>query len=301
MCSSDLKRQIERQLNLRFLEYCTLPLLRCGKVHLKDSQRGKRVAIGKRIQPGAENHILPYAPRHCRSKLVFHIAAAHRHEGAKVSPHWVHRPLHVPRMPRPNQPHCNRIVQNRRIIHQHVRSPANGHAHSGFAGFPYLHEFKFRGVRQPPQPRTINPMSWIGWALLSAAFAAATALLAKVGVAHVDSNLATALRTTVVVVFAWGVALVLSKPGSGLLGEIRLLDRRTLLFLTLSGLATGLSWLCYFRALQLGPASRVAPLDKLSVPLVIVFAWLLLGEKLTPPAIVGGLLITAGAVVIALG
>ena len=144
-------------------------------------------------------------------------------------------------------------------------------------------------------------MSWIGWALLSAAFAAATALLAKVGVAHVDSNLATALRTTVVVVFAWGVALVLSKPGSGLLGEIRLLDRRTLLFLTLSGLATGLSWLCYFRALQLGPASRVAPLDKLSVPLVIVFAWLLLGEKLTPPAIVAGLLITAGAVVIVLG
>ena len=79
------------------------------------------------------------------------------------------------------------------------------------------------------------------------------------------------------------------------------LDRRTLLFLTLSGLATGLSWLCYFRALQLGPASRVAPLDKLSVPLVMVFAWLLLGEKLTPSAIVGGLLITAGAVVMVMG
>jgi transporter family protein len=79
------------------------------------------------------------------------------------------------------------------------------------------------------------------------------------------------------------------------------LDRRTLLFLTLSGLATGLSWLCYFRALQLGPASRVAPIDKLSVPLVILFAWLLLGEKLTPPTLIGGLLITAGAVVIALG
>ena len=144
-------------------------------------------------------------------------------------------------------------------------------------------------------------MTWIGWALLSAAFAAATALLAKVGVAHVDSNLATALRTSVVVVFAWGIALALSKPGAGLLGEIRSLDRRTLLFLALSGLATGLSWLCYFRALQLGPASRVAPLDKLSVPLVIVFAWLLLGEKLTPSAVAGGLLITAGAVVIALG
>jgi transporter family protein len=144
-------------------------------------------------------------------------------------------------------------------------------------------------------------MSWIGWALLSAAFAAATALLAKVGVAHVDSNLATALRTSVVVVFAWGIVLALGKPGMGGLAEIRSLDHRTLLFLTLSGLATGLSWLCYFRALQLGPASRVAPLDKLSVPLVMVFAWLLLGEKLTPPAIVGGLLITAGAMVIALG
>ncbi|MGA3071467.1 MAG: EamA family transporter [Terracidiphilus sp.] len=144
-------------------------------------------------------------------------------------------------------------------------------------------------------------MSWIGWALLSAAFAAATALLAKVGVAHVDSNLATALRTSVVVVFAWGIALILAKPEAGLWGEIRSLDRRTLLFLALSGLATGLSWLCYFRALQLGPASRVAPLDKLSVPLVMLFAWLLLGEKLNASALAGGLLITAGAMVIALG
>lgn len=138
-------------------------------------------------------------------------------------------------------------------------------------------------------------MSWIGWALLSALFAAATALLAKVGVAHVDSNLATAIRTTVVVIFAWGIALSLGKHG-----EIRLLDRKTVLFLTLSGLATGMSWLCYFRALQLGPASRVAPLDKLSVPLVMLFAWLLLGEKLNPAAIVGGLLITAGAIVMVL-
>jgi transporter family protein len=144
-------------------------------------------------------------------------------------------------------------------------------------------------------------MSWIGWALLSAAFAAATALLAKVGVAHVDSNLATALRTTVVVVFAWGMALALARPGAGLAAEIRSLDRRTLLFLTLSGLATGLSWICYFRALQLGPASRVAPLDKLSVPLVMLAAWLLLGEKLTASTVAGGLLITAGAIVIVLG
>jgi transporter family protein len=139
-------------------------------------------------------------------------------------------------------------------------------------------------------------MSWIGWALLSAVFAAATALLAKVGVAHVDSNLAMALRTTVVLVFAWGIALALGKHG-----EIRSLDRRTVLFLVLSGLATGLSWLCYFRALQLGPASRVAPLDKLSVPLVMVMAWLLLGERLTAPVVAGGLLITAGAIVMVLG
>ena len=147
-----------------------------------------------------------------------------------------------------------------------------------------------------PSPHTIKCMTWIGWALLSAVFAAATALLAKVGVAHVDSNLATAIRTTVVLVFAWAIALALGKHG-----EIRMLDQRTLLFLVLSGMATGLSWLCYFRALQLGAASRVAPLDKLSVPLVMVFAWLLLGEKLTVPTVAGGLLITAGAVVMVLG
>ncbi len=139
-------------------------------------------------------------------------------------------------------------------------------------------------------------MTWVFWALLSAVFAAATALLAKVGVAHVDSNLAMALRTTVVVVFAWAIALALGKHG-----EIRSLDRRTIFFLTLSGLATGLSWICYFRALQLGPASRVAPLDKLSVPLVIVFAVLFLGEKLNTAAVIGGLLITAGAIVMVLG
>jgi len=138
-------------------------------------------------------------------------------------------------------------------------------------------------------------MSWIGWALLSAVFAAATALLAKVGVAHIDSNLATAVRTSVVVVFAWGIALALGKHG-----ELRQLDRKTVLFLVLSGLATGLSWLCYFRALQLGPASRVAPLDKLSVVFVLVFAALFLGERVTSATVAGALLIAAGAVILAL-
>jgi transporter family protein len=138
-------------------------------------------------------------------------------------------------------------------------------------------------------------MTWIGWALLSALFAAATAILAKVGVAHIDSNLATAIRTTVVVVFAWAIALALGKHN-----ELRQVDGRAWLFLGLSGLGTGLSWLCYFRALQLGPASRVAPLDKMSVVLVMVFAAVFLGEKLSPLAVVGGLLITAGAVVMVL-
>lgn len=143
-------------------------------------------------------------------------------------------------------------------------------------------------------------MNWTQWALLSAAFAAATALLAKAGVAHVDSNLAMALRTTVVVVFAWGMALALAPSGASLWTEMRGLDRRTLIFLALSGLATGLSWICYFRALQMGPASRVAPLDKLSVPLVMLLAWLLFGERFNAPALVGGLLITAGAMLLAL-
>jgi bacterial/archaeal transporter family protein len=137
--------------------------------------------------------------------------------------------------------------------------------------------------------------SWIVWAILAAVFAAATALLAKVGVAHVDSNLATAVRTSVVVVFTWAITFALGKHG-----ELRDLDRKTVLYLSLSGIATGLSWLCYFRAIQLGPVSRVAPLDKLSVPLVMVLAWFLLGEKLNATAIAGGLLITAGAVVMTL-
>jgi transporter family protein len=137
-------------------------------------------------------------------------------------------------------------------------------------------------------------MTWLLWAILSAIFAAATALLAKVGVAGIDSNLATAIRTTVVFVFAWAVALAFEKHHA-----IAQIDRRSWLFLVLSGLCTGLSWICYFRALQLGPASSVAPIDKLSVVLVIVFAWLLLGEHLSVLKLVGGSLITIGAILIA--
>jgi bacterial/archaeal transporter family protein len=117
-------------------------------------------------------------------------------------------------------------------------------------------------------------MNWILWALLSVFFAGITAVLAKIGVAGVDSNLATAVRTTVVLVFTWAIALATS-PASALRG----LSQRTLGFLALSGIATGLSWLCYFRALQLGQASRVAPVDKLSVVFAIALAAVVVGES----------------------
>ena len=137
-------------------------------------------------------------------------------------------------------------------------------------------------------------MTWVFWALLSAVFAGATALLAKVGVAGIDSNLATAIRTTVIVLFTWAIALGLEKHNA--IAEI---SRRSWLFLVLSGICTGLSWLCYFRALQLGPSSSVAPVDKLSVVFVILGAWLFLGENLTPLKIGGASLITIGAIILA--
>src|SRR5271168_716144 len=137
-------------------------------------------------------------------------------------------------------------------------------------------------------------MNWLFWAILSAVFAAATVLLAKVGVAGIDSNLATAIRTTVILVFTWGIALGLEKHHG--LAEI---SKRSWVFLVLSGVCTGLSWLCYFRALQIGPASSVAPVDKLSVVLVILGAWLFLGEHLTPVKAIGGSLVTLGAVILA--
>jgi transporter family protein len=138
-------------------------------------------------------------------------------------------------------------------------------------------------------------MNWLGWALWSAVFAALTAILAKIGVAGVDSTLATAVRTCVVLVFTW-IMVWVNPAARGLSG----LTPRNWGFLALSGIATGLSWLCYFRALQMGQASRVAPIDKLSVALVIVLGTLVLGERMTWAKGIGGLLIVAGAVVIAL-
>ena len=137
-------------------------------------------------------------------------------------------------------------------------------------------------------------MNWIHWSLLSALFAGITAVLAKAGVSGVNPNLATAIRTTVVLVFTWGIAMATTRPAA-------LLDfsRKTWVFLILSGIATGLSWLCYFRALQLGDASRVAPVDKLSVIFAIGFAALFLREKITPQHLIGGAFIACGAILLA--
>lgn len=139
-------------------------------------------------------------------------------------------------------------------------------------------------------------MNWLIWALWSAGFAGATAILAKVGVEGVNSHLATAIRTAVVLVVAWGLVLAVAPEAVRAMGG---LSRRTWVFLVLSGVSTGLSWLCYFRALQLGEVSKVAPVDKLSVVFVLVFAALFLGESPTWRSGLGGLLIAAGAVVLA--
>jgi transporter family protein len=131
------------------------------------------------------------------------------------------------------------------------------------------------------------------FALLSAVFAALTSILAKIGVEDVDSHLATALRTIVVLILAWGIVFVTGKQ-DGLMA----ISRRSLLFLTLSGLATGLSWLCYYKALQMGEASKVIPIDKFSVVLGMILAFVVLKESVSVKAIIGGALITIGTFVL---
>jgi transporter family protein len=136
-------------------------------------------------------------------------------------------------------------------------------------------------------------MNWFHWALLSALFAGLTAVLAKAGAKGIDSNLATAIRTVVILVFAWSIAFYRA------FDTLNKATTRTWLFLILSGLATGASWLCYFRALQLGEASKVAPVDKLSVVIAMVLAVLFLGEHLTWRPWIGAGFIVAGTVIIA--
>ena len=133
---------------------------------------------------------------------------------------------------------------------------------------------------------------WFILALLSAIFAALTSILAKVGIEGVNSNLATAVRTVVVVIMAWGMVFLTNAQGG-----ITEISRRSWLFLVLSGLATGASWLCYYKALQLGDASKVVPIDKLSVVITLILAFLFLHEQFTSKSLIGCILIGIGTLV----
>ena len=151
-------------------------------------------------------------------------------------------------------------------------------------------QYVYRGCVSTYRPIII--IMWKYCALLSAFFAALTAVFAKIGVKNVDSDLATAIRTTIILVITWGIAILGNHTC-----DFRCIPSRTWVFLILSGAATGLSWLFYFRALQLGDVSRVAPIDKLSVVITICLSFMFLKEPINAKVIVGALLITAGSIV----
>jgi transporter family protein len=136
---------------------------------------------------------------------------------------------------------------------------------------------------------------WLLFAVLSAVFAALTSILAKVGIDGVDSNLATAIRTVVVVIMAWGMVFLTNAQGG-----VMAISKKSWLFLILSGLATGASWLCYYRALQIGDVSKVVPIDKLSVVLTLVMAFVFLHEKFTAKSLIGCIFIAAGTLIMVL-
>ena len=136
---------------------------------------------------------------------------------------------------------------------------------------------------------------WFVFALLSAIFAALTSILAKVGIEGVNSNLATAIRTVVVVLMAWGMVFLTNAQNG--LAQI---SRKSWIFLILSGLATGASWLCYYRALQMGDASKVVPIDKLSVVITLILAFVFLHESFTAKSLIGCILITIGTLIMVL-
>lgn len=136
---------------------------------------------------------------------------------------------------------------------------------------------------------------WRLFAILSAVFAALTSILAKVGIENVNSNLGTAIRTLVVLAMAWGMVFITNS-----LSGITEISKKSWIFLILSGLATGASWLCYYKALQIGDASKVVPIDKLSVVITLVLAFVFLHEQFTPKSLIGCILITAGTLIMVL-
>jgi len=136
---------------------------------------------------------------------------------------------------------------------------------------------------------------WFIYAFLSAVFAGITAILGKIGIQGINSNLATAIRTIVVLIFSWGIVVATGKHV-----ELGSINQKSLLFLVLSGIATGLSWLCYYKSLQIGEASKVIPVDKFSIVIGMVLAYLVLKETVTMKSIIGGILITLGCIVLVL-
>jgi transporter family protein len=136
---------------------------------------------------------------------------------------------------------------------------------------------------------------WVVFALLSAFFAALVSILAKIGIENVNSNLATAIRTVVVLLLAWGIVFATGKHS-----ELSAVSNKSWIFLVLSGIATGISWLCYYKALQMGEVSKVMPIDKLSLVFGIVLAFLILKEALTLKTLIGGVLIAVGTLVLVL-
>jgi transporter family protein len=198
----------------------------------------------------------------------------------------VERPLQ--RIPVANPPKATALFRPKPCF-SHSQSATNIDKLAAFAaGFLFLAYVGngFFHILSPP------PM-WIPYALLSAFFAALTALFAKIGIKGVDSDLATAIRTVIILLLAWGIAIA-----RGATAGLPALSQRTWLFLALSGLATGASWLCYFRALKLGPVSKVAPVDKLSVALSLLLAVVFLGETISVKGALGAGLILAGTIVL---
>ncbi|WP_234340302.1 EamA family transporter [Gorillibacterium timonense] len=149
--------------------------------------------------------------------------------------------------------------------------------------------------KKETEPSNANGKSWLFYALLSAVFAALTSILGKIGIQDVESNLGTAIRTVVVLAMAWGIVFFQKKQGL-----VKAIDRKSWLFIGLSGLATGLSWLCYYRALQIGKASLVVPIDKLSIVVTVLFSYVFLKEKLSGKATVGLLLVVSGTLLLLL-
>ena len=154
--------------------------------------------------------------------------------------------------------------------------------------------FLMIGKKDVKDQKADGESGWMLYAAGSAFFASLTAILGKIGISGVESNLGTAIRTAVVLIMAWGMVFITGKEK-----DIKKIDRKELVFICLSGIATGVSWLCYYRALQEGPASVVAPIDKLSVLVTVVFSYFVFGEKLTGKALAGLLLLTAGTVAMA--